>query len=251
MKTIKVRGIVLKEMNMRESDKLLVIMTKEYGKILISAKNARKPKSIFLGGTQLFCYCDFILNINKNFLNLSQVELIHSFYEIRKDYEKLVYGQYILEVCDKLLLQNDISSEDKCSERLAYLLLRTLSTLSKKDLYPKLICIIFKFKFFQLNGIAPEINSCSACSKKINRERLIFFSVNGLICEDCFKSTKVVHIKISNATVLAIDYILSSDIKDIFKFKVTEVILYELWKCVNIFMIYHHDVYIKSKELIE
>ena len=42
-KIIKIRGIVLKEVFVGESDKIITILAKDYGKISISAKGARKP----------------------------------------------------------------------------------------------------------------------------------------------------------------------------------------------------------------
>lgn len=252
MRTIKVRGIIIKENFIRESDKQLTILTKEHGKIITFAKGAKNAKSKFSHATQLFCYCDFVLFNGKTFLTVAQVELIHSFHNISRDYERLVYAQYILEVCDKILLQNLLQSEDITSEEMLYLMIKTLNIMCKEDLNRslKLICIIFKFKFLQINGLAPETITCSLCHEDLQSKSLIFFGTSGAICSSCTKRHNDIYMKVSYTALYAINYILTSKINDIFKFKVSEDVLREIWSCIDIFMKYHCDVYIKSRELI-
>jgi len=252
---IKVKGIILNETPVRESDKILTILTKEYGKITVSAKGARSPKSKFLSSTQLFCYCNFFLFNGRGFLTLSESELIYSFYGIRTDYEKLIAGQYALEVCDKILLKNLPPLEESTSNEILYLLLKTLKILCRDDFYLrgfnlKLMCIVFKFKVLQFSGFAPETTDCVVCNKKINHEGLIFFGINGSVCQDCVKNNKDVFMKISSTTLYVLNYILNSQIDDVFKFKVDDNILNELWRCINVFTKYHCDIYIKSGEML-
>ena len=61
MATINVKGIVLAENNMGDYDKMLTILTPNLGKISCSAKGARRPKSALLAGTQLFCFCEYLI----------------------------------------------------------------------------------------------------------------------------------------------------------------------------------------------
>ena len=53
---LKVKGIVIKESDTGEAGKRIVIITKEHGKMLLSARGAKKITSKTMAGTQLFSY---------------------------------------------------------------------------------------------------------------------------------------------------------------------------------------------------
>ncbi len=67
---------------------------------------------------------------------------------------------------------------------------------------------------------------CVSCK---NKENLTFFSIknNGLKCENCAKSDKSV-IRISNASLYAIRYIVMSELKKLFSFNIPEESIEEL-----------------------
>jgi DNA repair protein RecO (recombination protein O) len=54
-------GIVLKSIKYEESDSIVVIFTRKLGKISVLAKGARRSKSTFLSGTQVFSYSNFYI----------------------------------------------------------------------------------------------------------------------------------------------------------------------------------------------
>jgi len=56
MANVKVNGIVIAENNMGDYDKMLTILTPNYGKISCVAKGARRPQSALLAGTQLLLW---------------------------------------------------------------------------------------------------------------------------------------------------------------------------------------------------
>ena len=55
-KHIKAEGIVLKETPLGENGKLLVVFTKEHGRISVAAKGVKKPGSSLVQLSQLFAY---------------------------------------------------------------------------------------------------------------------------------------------------------------------------------------------------
>ena len=79
---------------------------------------------------------------------------------------------------------------------------------------------IFKIRLLSLIGFTPNVNECVNCA---NKEGLTHFSIknNGLKCENCAKLDKSV-IKISEATLYAIKYIIMAPAKKLFSFNVPE-----------------------------
>ena len=84
---LKVKGIVIKESDTGEAGKRIVIITKEHGKMLLSARGAKKITSKTMAGTQLFSYCEFTLFEGKGFYSVTQADVIESFYGISEDIE--------------------------------------------------------------------------------------------------------------------------------------------------------------------
>ncbi len=242
MSTFKARGIVLKENFVGESDKFVSLLLKGVGKLSVSARGARKPRSKFLAGTQLFTYSDFVIFDGGKFNTMAQIDIIENFYDLRNDYGKLCYSNYFLELCEKVLLPNVA-----CDEVL-FLLLKALSLLSKDKINPELCARIFEFKFLQLNGYAAELTCCFECGEVFGMP--YHFSDNGLVCGNC-KKNKPRKVFISEACISALNYILESELGEVFSFKVSDGVLKELRQCSQIFIEAHLEVTIKSLELVE
>lgn len=219
MNSFKARGIVLKEIFVGESDKINILLLKEYGKISVSAKGARRAKSKLIAGTSLFSYSDFIIEKGKKYFYISQVEPIENFYNLRNDINVLSYGLYFLEIIEKTIMENI-----QCDEILK-LVIKTLPVLSKNTMSLKLVSNIFEIKYLQLQGYMPEISDCIYCNKRVYPE--IYFTIDGIICKDCINHKKD-YLKISYSTLYTLQYILSADLKNLFNFNISDIILNEL-----------------------
>ena len=96
-----VNGIVIKEMTAGETGKRILVITREHGKMLLSARGSKNAKSGIMAATQLFSYCEFTVFEGKGFYSVTQADVIESFYGIRNDFERLAYGAYILELTER------------------------------------------------------------------------------------------------------------------------------------------------------
>lgn len=242
MLTIKAKGIVLKEIYLKESDKIIIVFLKGYGKMSVSAKGARKPNSKLMAGTAIFTYSDFVIYKGKKYFNLIQAENIESFYNIRNDIITLSYASYFVELTEKTILENV-----SCDEILL-LLIKTLNVLSKNKINPKLISVIFEFKFLQLNGYMPEINNCVYCKKHINNKE-IYFGNEGLLCSNCFKHISC--IKISDTALYTLKYILSSNLNNLFNFNISDTALNQLNQISDIFIKSHLNLNLKTYDFLK
>ena len=76
MATTKVKGIILSENSMGDYDKMLTILTPNFGKISCAAKGARRPKSALLAGTQLFCFGEYLMYKGTSTYHINSCETI-------------------------------------------------------------------------------------------------------------------------------------------------------------------------------
>lgn len=243
MKGYKVRALVLKETNVGESNKQLVVLSKEHGRLLLSAKGAKKPKSKLMSSTSMFCYSDFVIYEGRGFNILSQGEVIESFYNLRNDIKILSYASYIVDIVEKT-----IKDGVECDEILE-LILRTFFVLSKGVIDCVLATRIFEIKYLQYSGYSPEYKNCCICRKE-NVTDFISVFAGGVVCNKCATKQKDAF-RLLNGTYKALEYILKSDLKDIFKFKVSDEVLSQLSVITKRYIDLHIGMRFKTLEFAE
>jgi len=258
MKTFKCRGLVLREYEAGEADKRLVVLCKEFGKLIIYARGARKPKSKFLAASQVLTYGDYVVADGKQFFSMNQAEIIENFYPIRQDYDKLCHAQYVLEICEKT-----VPSRTEC-DQLLRLVLKTLQHISNvatdeitpnnnsksvqlsTELALKQIVCVFLFRFFVFNGLAPEMESCCICGNELDAATI--FCDEGMVCRECQKhKLSKTRMQISLAAQEAIRYILKSELNKAFMFEVEGSVLRELYRAAQLCWEGHFSVVLQSE----
>ncbi|NMA83676.1 MAG: DNA repair protein RecO [Epulopiscium sp.] len=244
MRELKTKGLVLREISVGESDKIITVFTEELGKISVSVRGARRPRSRFVAGTQVFVYGDFIFFKGKNMWNLSQVEVIETFHNLRNDIYILSHGIYAMELLDT------VGEENNGNPQLLQLTLHTLWNLSKNEIPAALVIRIYEWRLMSLSGYTPEIIHCVHCSEK--KEEYPYFSVTegGVLCQGCYAIDRASH-KIEPGTLYTIHYILSAPLKELFKFQVSDIVLKELAKLNRSFIAYHLEKRFKTLEFID
>jgi len=94
-------GIILATKDYSEADRILVIYSKNHGKLSLVAKGVRKTKSKKRGHLEIFNHLKFSAVRTKGLDIISEAELINSFPKIRKNLKKISVGYYFCEVIGK------------------------------------------------------------------------------------------------------------------------------------------------------
>lgn len=215
------KGIVIKEVNTGEADKIITVLTAEEGKISIAAKNARRPKNSLSSATQLLCYGNHMLFKGKELYNMSSCEVIESNYEIRNDIVKLTYCSHILD-----LIQDNIQ-EGEQAEKILQLLLNTVYVIGKTERSLQLVTHVFELRFMSLLGYAPNVVGCLSCNKAGDDNMYFDFENSGLICGECAQHKERM-IPVMPGTVKALKYILYIEPQKLYNFKLAEDSVKEL-----------------------
>lgn len=214
MANIKINGIVIAENNMGDYDKMLTVLTPNFGKISCVAKGARRPQSALLAGTQLFCFGEYMMYKGTNTYHINSCETIEIFYNIRTDLDKLKYAIHINKIIQ------DITEENENCYRILQLYLNTLYTISETDKNLDLVISVFKMRLLSILGYTPRIMKCTKCKEKDN---LTKFSIrdNGFKCEACGRQDKSA-IDMSESTKNAIKYVITAPPKKLFSFNLKD-----------------------------
>ena len=146
---IKTEGIILKEADLNEVDRLLTIYTKELGKVNVSAKGVKRLESKLRYSIEPISYVQLILVEGKNFLILKDTVIKNQFLKIKKDLEKIKIAKRIVEFIDEAII-----GEEK-DEDIWKLILLTFKDLNVGGLTPH-IEKDFKKTFIRLLGYDPK-----------------------------------------------------------------------------------------------
>lgn len=155
-------GINLKGMALGESDRLLTILTREYGLIRALAPGARQPHSRLRGRSELFVVNELLIYKGRSLDKITQAETITSYPGLSQDFGKLAASQYLAEIalCQAL--------SEQPQEELFYLLNEHLSRLERLPAASdsRMPALLFAhlahgiFHLLALAGIAPQVHSC-------------------------------------------------------------------------------------------
>lgn len=227
MANIKINGIIIAENNMGDYDKMLTMLTPNYGKISCVAKGARRSQSALLAGTQLFCFGEYLMYKGTNTYHINSCETIEIFYNLRTDLDKLKYAIHINKIIQ------DITEENENCYRILQLFLNTLYTISETDKDKDFILSIFKLRLLCILGFTPRILKCVSCKEE---KDLTKFSIrdNGLKCEACGSQDKS-SIDMSESTKNAIKYVISAPPKKIYSFNLKDESLKEFELIIKIY----------------
>ena len=164
-RSYKATGINLKAMPMGESDRLVTVLTQEYGLIRAIAPGARKHKSRLGGRSGMFVVNELLFAKGKSIDKLVQAETLQSFPGLSQDLAKLTTSQYLAE----LALAQALT--DQPQEELFSLLIEHLERIeaaAKPDILPCLAQATFHM--LALAGVAPEVFRCCLSRSPLTAE---------------------------------------------------------------------------------
>ena len=177
MSTVEVKGIVIRCVDIRESDCMLTLYTEEMGIVSALARGAKSLKSAKMPATQLFCYSSFVLQSRQDKLWVKEASLIESFYGVRDTLEGLAVATYVTEVISLVATEepdNDIMR----------LCLNTLFALSSRRYAVEKVKAAFEIRLSSIIGFMPDVLGCQRCGAS---EGEFFFDImaGAVECSEC------------------------------------------------------------------
>ncbi len=175
----RIEGIILKELRFKDTSKILTLLTPYHGKISAIARGAYRPKSQIIGTTQPFAYNRFILFKGKNFYYINQIDPIESYYSIRENMNRLLYGSYMLELADSSVLEGEENV------KIFLLLKKGLDVLSKTDTNFAKFIAAYELKFVSFLGYKPLLEGCVMCEDRELKDMAFSIASGGIVCKKC------------------------------------------------------------------
>ncbi len=187
---VKTLAVVIRTRRMGETSKLVTLYSEEFGKLKVTAKGARRPKSKFgaalevMTEVQAVCY----LREDRELQILSECDVLQSFPALLRDFRRLSFASAACESVDRITI------EQEPNQRLYRCLTGVLPALEEVE--PEQIESLFWY--FQLRlaealGYRPELSGCVSCNAALSGCEAPYFSagLGGGLCSDCHRAEAV------------------------------------------------------------
>ena len=225
-------GLILKEKESGENDKLLLVLSAERGKIWVCAKGGRSIKSQKSAICRPFTFGELEIYEKHDRLWLSGGSPHNSFFAYQPNLTSYALAAYIAEICD------EITGEGEDATAILRATLNAFFAL-EKGLYPESV-IKSAYETFAaaVSGFCPELDSCIKCGRTLeSTDNGLWLDVmnGGVLCHDCFKTkstaeiegdtdiyeTRNILLPLDSASRMALKFCSSAPPNKLFKFSIT------------------------------
>ena len=175
---------------------MIVLFTKQYGKISAGTSVNEKSRSRAALALRPFTYADYDIFKGRESYSINSAQVQKSFYSIGEDIDRFMTASAFIEYLDKVL------AEGEPMPAMFELSLEFLESVSRSGAACETLLYAFIVKTLRMLGVAPELECCVNCGRPAAAFQQVTdaqgapafrkFSVSdgGIICEDCAKEQK-------------------------------------------------------------
>lgn len=227
------RGLILKEQNIGERDKLVTVLTETEGVLRAFVRGAKSVKSKKQAATTKFCYAQLTLYEGKDSYVIDDAEAIELFFGLREDLDKLALGEYFLEL--GLLF----APEGQDAHEELRLLLNSLYMLANGSKSPETLKALTELRLLALAGYAPNLVACETCGR-FESDPMYLDMANGLLyCDSCAPASAP--FRLQPGVLNAMRHIVFSDWKQLYAFETSGTVTEELGYITEAYLRAHAD----------
>lgn len=223
---VKLTGLVIRTVDIKETDRLITIFTEEQGAVTALARGARSLKSRKMSSTMQFCYGSFVLYGQGDKYFVKEAELIESFFDLRRSIEGLALANYIAEIL------SDVTVEEAEGDLLR-LSLNSLYAIANDRYSLKKIKAVFEIRAASILGFMPDALQCHTCGARTGD---FFFDIMGGIieCAACREKASRARLEhpdpheshilciLSEGAKTALGYAIYSPLERVFSFNISD-----------------------------
>ncbi|MDI6711094.1 MAG: DNA repair protein RecO [Bacillota bacterium] len=178
MKPYTVEAIVLRSKPLDGADKLLVLFSRERGRLRALAYGAGKPASRKRGAVQPFSRASILLDEGRELDVVRQAQEIEGMPHLHEDLEAMAFAAYFAELVESF------SPEQEPNEPLFAAFLAALRGLGRAG-DRGLLALAFTARVLALAGLAPLLDACAGCGAPPAADVAFSLGAGGVLCRAC------------------------------------------------------------------
>jgi DNA repair protein RecO (recombination protein O) len=178
---LRTEGIVLHAWDLGEVDRLVMLYTRQHGRLAAVARGARRLRSRFTGALELFTWGDVVgfEREGRALVRLDHFDIRQPFRRLREDLECLGQGARMVEAVTRLTAERD--AQPVCFA----LLLRGLRALDA-GASPARVQLAFVLRLVDVLGHRPRLDRCGRCGRVVGSQGVGFDAgAGGVVCGRC------------------------------------------------------------------
>lgn len=207
------RGVVLRETETKEADKILTVLTREEGKIPVIARGARRKGCRFAAAAQTLAYSEWTLYRRGDWYYVNEGSTLELFGGLRNDLELLALGFYFAELTEA------VTSEGEPAAELLSHLLNGLYALGALHKPPLLVKAAFELKLLCLAGYEPLVDGCVYCGCREPEEPMLDVAQGILRCRLCGAGDSRLSMPLCPDSLRALRHIVYGNPKHLYSFR--------------------------------
>ncbi len=175
----RVEAIILRHTDWGETDRLLVLYTREKGKLRAIAKGVRRIHSRKAGHIEPFTRSALQLAVGRDFWLVTQAETIVFYPSLAEDLLRTGYAAYMVELIDRFTM------EEGQNAALYSLFAETLQRIAEEP-DPFVAVRYGEIRMLEQFGFRPELFQCVKCGAEITAQDQFFSAeLGGALCPPC------------------------------------------------------------------
>ncbi|MCL6643044.1 MAG: DNA repair protein RecO [Candidatus Bipolaricaulota bacterium] len=194
---LKTIGFILRAIKFRESDLILTVLSRDYGKISLLAKAARRTESKFGAALDLLTLSELVFYDAENLKLLKEASIVEDYRALKSEYDRLTLALQTAHLLNQLIEEHH---PDRAVFEFVQDFLSEVGSLKNLDVG----AVAVKLKLMRALGIAPRMSGCARCARlRLDRtpcrlrrhdERQakdeVWFSPQsgGVVCEACHQA---------------------------------------------------------------
>lgn len=233
---IQTRGLVLRETNYKEADKILTVLTPDLGKQTVRARGCRRKGSRLAASAQLLVYSDMTLFEYRDHCAVDAADSLEQFWGIRKDIGLLALCSYFAEVTEA------VAEEGRAQPELLSLLLNSIYALDTLQKPQAVVKAAFEMRLMCLAGYEPLLDACAVCGREEPERPSLNLADGVLCCARCRSGAgEGALLPVPRAALAALRYIVQSDPRRLFAFTLDSAALTRLGAATEGFLLTQLD----------
>ncbi len=233
-------GIVFRQTRMVQGRRMILLFTKEYGKISVGTNIGDKGRSRSSLALRPFTYGSYQIFEGRNYYELDRADAITSWYAIGEDLDRYAAGSFVLELTEKMV------PEGLPQPAVFSLMLEFMKELEQRKKKCMTLVLAYEIKLLRILGAFPVLDSCASCGRK---EGLEFFSVEegGMICSECARTLgtngqQALIFKAEDGIVNVVDYFVKNPLRSFAGIALSDDVADRLQRILKAYMDYHFDL---------
>lgn len=209
-------GLIIKEQNIGEQDKLVYALTKSHGVIKAFVRGAKNIKNQKCAPSSLLSYSRLTFYKSRESYIIGDARILKIFSKLRGDVKKTCLAQYFCE------LALTICPREQPAEKFLSLMLNSLYLISEGKRGEELVKPCLEMRMAAMAGYLPDLIMCCECGVYAAEEMYFSPRTGEIKCASCHGVNPDGWIKLSEAAVTALRHTVYSDDEKLFSFSLSD-----------------------------